>query len=126
MNQGKNSVSEDHIKNVCRQMLEEAKTMYKAMSSRDSSPNDFSDTEINISDNKMNQNVINIKVTLKLCFNIASICRSIENERNLKLILKQVLIIQKGTNYGILIQWRLKSINYLQKEKDPNGIQIEF
>lgn len=45
-NQGKASVNEDHIKEVCRQILEDAKLMYKVSSiSRDSSPYDFSDTE---------------------------------------------------------------------------------
>lgn len=47
-NQGKASVNEDHIKDVCRQILEDAKQMYKTyMVSRDSSPYDFSDTEDN-------------------------------------------------------------------------------
>ncbi|KAK5644449.1 hypothetical protein RI129_005749 [Pyrocoelia pectoralis] len=46
MNLGKNSVNEELIKNVCQQMLEEAKLMYKVSpSSRDSSPYDYSDSE---------------------------------------------------------------------------------
>lgn len=45
-NLGKDSVNEDHIKDVCRQMLEDAKSMYKVCpASRDSSPYDCSDSE---------------------------------------------------------------------------------
>lgn len=43
---GKDSVTEDHINDVCRQMLEEAKSMYvMSPSSRDGSPYDGSDSE---------------------------------------------------------------------------------
>lgn len=43
---GKDSVTEDHINDVCRQMLEEAKSMYNMLpSSRDGSPYDGSDSE---------------------------------------------------------------------------------
>lgn len=46
-NLGKDSVSEDHIKVVCRQMLEDAKIMYRSYSiSRDSSPFEGSDSEV--------------------------------------------------------------------------------
>lgn len=44
---GKNSVNDDLLKNVCYQMVEEAKAMYKVtVTSRDSSPYDCSDSEI--------------------------------------------------------------------------------
>ncbi|CAH0556168.1 unnamed protein product [Brassicogethes aeneus] len=43
-NLGKDSVGEEHIKQVCKNMLEEAKIMYKS-SSRDSSPYDYSDSD---------------------------------------------------------------------------------
>ncbi|KAF5283501.1 hypothetical protein FQR65_LT02654 [Abscondita terminalis] len=57
MNLGKNSVNEELIKNVCQQMLEEAKLMYKvSSSSRDSSPYDCSDSEgSSFVDNRMEQ-----------------------------------------------------------------------
>ncbi|KAJ8911449.1 hypothetical protein NQ315_013811 [Exocentrus adspersus] len=45
-NLGKDSVGEDHIKEVCKQMLEEAKSMYSVtLSSRDSSPYEYSQSE---------------------------------------------------------------------------------
>lgn len=47
MNLGKNSVNDDLIKSVCQKMLEEAKVMYRiSASSRDSSPYDYSDSEV--------------------------------------------------------------------------------
>ncbi|XP_017775275.1 PREDICTED: deoxynucleotidyltransferase terminal-interacting protein 1 [Nicrophorus vespilloides] len=54
-NLGKESVTDDHIRVVCRQMLEEAKAMYQSCpASRDSSPFDSSDTEI-VLDNRINR-----------------------------------------------------------------------
>ncbi|CAG9859951.1 unnamed protein product [Phyllotreta striolata] len=45
-NLGKGTVGDDHIKEVCKQMLEEAKLMYKVTpSSRDSSPYEYSHIE---------------------------------------------------------------------------------
>lgn len=45
-NLGKDSVGEDHIKDVCKQMLEEAKVMYAVSpNSRDSSPYEYSHSE---------------------------------------------------------------------------------
>ncbi|CAG9817410.1 unnamed protein product [Phaedon cochleariae] len=45
-NVGKDSVREDHVKEVCKQMLEEAKLMYKVSpSSRDSSPYEYCHSE---------------------------------------------------------------------------------
>ncbi|XP_056639806.1 deoxynucleotidyltransferase terminal-interacting protein 1 [Diorhabda sublineata] len=45
-NLGKDSVGEEHIKDVCKQMLEEAKVMYTASpNSRDSSPYEYSHSE---------------------------------------------------------------------------------
>lgn len=56
-NLGRDSVGEDHIKEVCRQMLEEAKVMYKvSANSRDSSPYDFSDSEASLTDGKFGRN----------------------------------------------------------------------
>ncbi|KAK9688487.1 DNTTIP1 dimerization domain [Popillia japonica] len=46
-NQGKDSVNDEHIKFVCRKMLDDAKVMYKSsVLSRDSSPYDYSDSEV--------------------------------------------------------------------------------
>lgn len=46
INLGKDSVNEEHIKDVCMQMLEEAKSMYRFSSvSPDSSPYECSDSE---------------------------------------------------------------------------------
>ncbi|KAG5895861.1 hypothetical protein JTB14_012246 [Gonioctena quinquepunctata] len=45
-NLGKDSVGEEHIKEVCKQMLEDAKLMYKVSpNSRDSSPYEYSHSE---------------------------------------------------------------------------------
>ncbi|XP_022905405.1 deoxynucleotidyltransferase terminal-interacting protein 1 [Onthophagus taurus] len=45
-NQGRDSVNEEHVKLMCRKMLEDAKTMYKASNvSRDSSPHEYSDSD---------------------------------------------------------------------------------
>ncbi|KAJ8932753.1 hypothetical protein NQ314_014453 [Rhamnusium bicolor] len=57
-NLGKDSVGEDHIKEVCKQMLEEAKLMYNVTpSSRDSSPYEYShseaESETSISDGRV-------------------------------------------------------------------------
>ncbi|RZC42389.1 deoxynucleotidyltransferase terminal-interacting protein 1 [Asbolus verrucosus] len=52
-NLGKDSVSEDHVKEVCKQMLEDAKSMYKmSPASRDSSPYDYSDSEASTTDGR--------------------------------------------------------------------------
>lgn len=57
-NLGKESVGEEHVKDVCRQMLEDAKSMYKVCPvSRDSSPYEYSDSESgNIIDRKFVSN----------------------------------------------------------------------
>ncbi|KAL3268181.1 hypothetical protein HHI36_007307 [Cryptolaemus montrouzieri] len=55
-NLGKDCVNEEHIKEVCRKMLEEAKCMYKCNSSRDSSPFECSDSEASILDGRIGRN----------------------------------------------------------------------
>ncbi|KAJ3643332.1 hypothetical protein Zmor_026051 [Zophobas morio] len=53
INLGKDSVSEDHIREVCKQMLEDAKLMYKiSPGSRDSSPYEYSDSEASTTDGR--------------------------------------------------------------------------
>ncbi|KAJ8941818.1 hypothetical protein NQ318_006795 [Aromia moschata] len=57
-NLGKDSVGEDHIKEVCKQMLEDAKLMYNVTpSSRDSSPYEYShseaESEASVSDGRL-------------------------------------------------------------------------
>lgn len=57
-NLGKDSVGDDHIKEVCKQMLEDAKLMYKtSQNSRDSSPYDYSDSETSLFDVKIGRGV---------------------------------------------------------------------
>lgn len=59
-NLGKDSVNEDHIKEVCQKMLDEAKSIYKTNSiSRDSSPYDFSDSETSINDGRNGRSILN-------------------------------------------------------------------
>lgn len=79
-NLGKDSVGEEHIKEVCRQMLEEAKLMYKvSLSSRDSSPYEYShseaDSEASFNELRLERMVSNlefghsdIRVTMKQNF----------------------------------------------------------
>ncbi|GIX83268.1 deoxynucleotidyltransferase terminal-interacting protein 1 [Caerostris extrusa] len=45
VNNGENSVSDQHINSVCRQILEEAKKMYQNTSNRGISPTDFGELE---------------------------------------------------------------------------------
>ncbi|KFM70244.1 Deoxynucleotidyltransferase terminal-interacting protein 1, partial [Stegodyphus mimosarum] len=45
INNGENSVSDQHIHSVCRQILEEAKKMYLSTTNRGGSPADFVETE---------------------------------------------------------------------------------
>ncbi|EFA10654.1 deoxynucleotidyltransferase terminal-interacting protein 1 [Tribolium castaneum] len=57
INLGKDSVTEDHLKEVCKQMLEDAKLMYKiSPGSRDSSPYDYSDSEASTTDGRCGHN----------------------------------------------------------------------
>lgn len=61
-NLGKESVGEDHIREVCKQMLEEAKLMYSVTpSSRDSSPYEYShseaESETSVSDGRIGRTV---------------------------------------------------------------------
>lgn len=60
-NLGKDSISEEHVKEVCRNMLEDAKCMYEGNTSRDSSPYECSDSETSTLEGRTERNV-NISV----------------------------------------------------------------
>ncbi|XP_044755184.1 deoxynucleotidyltransferase terminal-interacting protein 1 isoform X2 [Coccinella septempunctata] len=55
-NLGKDSINEEHIKDVCRNILEEAKDIYKSNTSRDSSPYECSDSETSTLEGRMERN----------------------------------------------------------------------
>ncbi|XP_054724913.1 deoxynucleotidyltransferase terminal-interacting protein 1-like [Uloborus diversus] len=58
INNGENSVSDQHIQSVCRQILEEAKKMYQCSSNRGNSPAEFIELEnSSSSDQKSSSNV---------------------------------------------------------------------
>lgn len=55
-NLGKDSVNEEHVKEVCRRILEEAKSIYKSNTSRDSSPYECSDSETSTLEGRIERN----------------------------------------------------------------------
>ncbi|GFY63567.1 deoxynucleotidyltransferase terminal-interacting protein 1 [Trichonephila inaurata madagascariensis] len=64
VNNGENSVSDQHIHSVCRQILEEAKKMYQTTSNRGTSPADFGEFESSSSCDQKPTTTI-VKTTIK-------------------------------------------------------------
>ncbi|GBN76024.1 Deoxynucleotidyltransferase terminal-interacting protein 1 [Araneus ventricosus] len=64
VNNGENSVSDQHLHSVCRQILEEAKKMYQSTSNRGTSPADFVELESSSSSEQKPSNNSNFLKTL--------------------------------------------------------------
>ncbi|XP_055946648.1 deoxynucleotidyltransferase terminal-interacting protein 1-like [Argiope bruennichi] len=64
INNGENSVSDQHLHSVCRQILEEAKKMYQSTSNRGTSPADFAEIESSSSSEQKPANNNNYLKTL--------------------------------------------------------------